>query len=197
MWVIHAGDEPVYENISGVGLFCFPSKEPVEIKDEHLAGVLLDRLSWAGLTPIPETRVKGLPQFDTKQALAAASEALKIARKTIVERYINTQLESRVRQNMPPLPPSPAVQRIIEEDGWDLASYGIHPVGWKIEERKGQQAVATDEKIVLLEKQNEEFQTRMQLLVEQNRTLQETNRLVLERMDLLTAKIDVDNKKKG
>ena len=114
-----------------------------------------------------------------------------------MERYINTQLESRVRQNMPPLPPSPAVQKIIEEDGWDLGSYGIHPVGWKIEERKGQQAVATDDKIALLEKQNEEFQQRMQLLLEQNHTLQETNRLVLERMDLLTSKIDVDSKKKG
>jgi hypothetical protein len=177
-WLIQMGKKPISENVSGVGLFVFPSGEPTEVKDDHLAGVLLERLAWAGLTRVPETRVGGLPQFDLRTARAAAGEALKQARKGLVERYIQNQLETRVRQNMPPMPPSPSVQEIIEEDGWDLAGYGIFPVGWKVEEK----TKAQDKRLEDLEAANV--------------ALQETNRLLIERMDILMGQMEQGKKGK-
>jgi hypothetical protein len=183
MLLVQAGKDPVHENISGVGLFTFPPEEPVEIKDDHLGSVLLDRLAYAALTQVPETRVKGIPQYDIAAAIKTSQERLKIERKKLVERYINNQLETRVRQNLPPLPPAPAVQKIIEQDEWDLATYGIHPVGWKLEERKQEINARMDN----LEKANVALQ-------DQNKILQELNKALIEKVDALTDKIDKKGK---
>lgn len=170
MRLIQVGKKPVHENISGVGLFTFPPDKPVEVKNTHLANVLLERLHWTGLTQVPEAEgPDGLPVYDLKSARELAKQKLQEARKGLVERYIQHQLETRVRQNMPPLPPSPAVAEIVEEDGWDLKEYGINPVGWKT----GQAKQAQDERITALEQSNATLQETLKELMEQNRLLLE------------------------
>ena len=183
-YLLQMGKKPVHENISGVGLFTFPPGEPTEVKDEHLASVLLERMAWTGLTRVPEIRQNGLPKFDIEGAKRVARDSLATARKGLVDRYIQHQLETRVRQNMPPLPPSPSVQEIIEEDGYDLAAYGIHPVGWKVEER----SKAQDQRMAELETANLE-------LKKTNEDLREQNKLILERMDILMTKVEEGKKK--
>ncbi len=180
MLLIQTGKNTVHQNISGVGLFSFPSSEPVEIEDRHIAGVLLQQLAWSGLTEVPQTRVNGLPHYDLESAKREATAKRKAARKARVEQYIQHQLETRVRQNLPPLPPAPAILEIIEEDGWDLEAYGIHPVGWKKPE--------ADQRLVELEASNEELR-------KANQALEEKNRLILERMDILMAKLEEGGKR--
>jgi hypothetical protein len=132
VYLLHVGNEPVYDFVQDIGMYTFPPGEPVEVKDDFIARAILEHKRLEGLVEVAVLRSRGGIQFDIDGATGAAKTALTAGRRELVARYIKIQQEDRIRHNFPPLPPSPVVQRIIEEDGVDLKQFGINPAGWMV-----------------------------------------------------------------
>lgn len=173
MWLMHVGKNQISDKLNDYPPFIFEPGKPKEVKDDFLARAILDHKGTEGLIEVPMVidGATGLPKFDYETAKRAAVEKLKAGRKELVMRYISTQQEYRISAGKPPLPPSPVVQRIIEEEGIDLAAEGINlsGAGFKI---SGQDLSA---RVETLEEQ-------LKMLLEQNKLLTEQNKLLKDRM---------------
>jgi len=174
MWLLQAGKENITEQVSGVGLFVFPPEEAIEVKDDYLARTILEHKRLEGLVEVPIIRDKRGVSFDIDTAMKNAKAALAKGRAEMVKQYIHDQREDRIRQGKPPLPPSPKVMRIIEEEGIDLAAEGINisGAGFKVQ---NQQA----EVLAKMEK----MESTMTQLMEQNALLAEQNRMLKEQIE--------------
>jgi hypothetical protein len=159
MYLIHVGPEPIYFNLQNVGLITFRPNEPVEVKEEHSGKCILEALRKQGLVEVPVAIDKNgfkIPNMET--ALKNAHVALEDGAKSMFMNYVKTQLDDRISIGKPPLPPSPAIQKIIERYGFDLESYGIKAQGWQVGGQTKQLAVELAElkqKLQALAEQNE------------------------------------------
>jgi hypothetical protein len=146
----------------------------VEIKDGYLATTILEHKAQEGLIEVPIIRDKRGMTFDLEKATELAKKALQEGRAAMVQRYIRTQREDRISIGKPAIPPSPKVQKIIEEDGIDLEAEGIKlsGVGFKV----ANQPAEFIAKMAQMEKN-------LSVLMEQNALLAENNRLLKEQME--------------
>jgi hypothetical protein len=148
MHLMHVGKEPIADVIQGIGLISFPPDEPVEVKDDYIATTLMERLKLRGLIQVPEIRSRQGVTFDLEGARKAARSALAEGKKKLLDNYLKEQKDRISSANHPlPLPPSPVVQQIIEEQGIDLKDYGIVLGGVKID-NKPEERIATLESAV-------------------------------------------------
>lgn len=172
-WLMHVGRETVYDQIGGVGLFTFPPNEPIRIDDDYLASTILEHKAQEGLVRVPIITNKQGLIFDTEAAAKAARQALAEGRDKLIKGYI-ASCQDRIQAGKPPLPPSPRVSKLIEEDGIDLAAEGINLgiAGFKV----GGQAKDMLEKMAKLE-------SNLDMLIEQNRLLQEQNKLLKDQSE--------------
>jgi hypothetical protein len=171
-YLMHVGKETIFEQVGGIGLFAFPPGEAVEIEDDYLAGIILEHKTLMGLIEVPTKKTKQGVMFDNEGAAAAAKTALVNGRASIVRAYI-ASCQDRIQAGKPPLPPSPRVQKIIEEDGIDLAAEGINltSAGFKINSQPAE----------LMEKMKK-FEDNLAMLMEQNKLLQEQNKILKDQI---------------
>lgn len=162
MRLLHVGKETIYDNITGVGLFSFPPGKAIEIQDEFLAKAILNHRKLDGLVAVPEIETDTGIKFDLETAKKKAAEALRAGRRELFDSYVKDQQEYRIAAGKPPLPPSPIVQRIIEEDGYRLSDYGIYPKGFKVDDA----AVKQDAEMDSLRQQNKLLMGQVQALME-------------------------------
>jgi len=159
----------MYIQVSGVGLWKIDPNEPFEVKDDYLGGIIIERKKLEGLVECRIVRTRTGLDFDLKNAIERANKARAEGREFRVKNYIKTQLNDRIQFNLPPRPPAPEVQAIIEEDGIDLAAEGINLIGAGF--KVGGQMADMLKKVAEMEKT-------MQNIVEQNRLLSEQNELL-------------------
>jgi hypothetical protein len=170
MWLIHVGKNTISDKLNDYPPFVFPAGKPVEVKSDFLANAILEHRKLDGLVEVPIiVDDKGM-SFDLPGAKKAALENLKKGRRELVMQYVKTQQEYRISVGKPPLPPSPVVQKIIEEEGIDLAAEGINlsGSGFKIA--------------------NQDLGDRVATLEEQLATLLEQNKLLKEQNEMLKGK---------
>jgi hypothetical protein len=174
MFLLQVGKETISDKLNDLPAFEFPPNEAIEVKDDFIAHKIMEHLRLFGLVEVPLIKSKGGILYDVETAKKTATIALRAGRKEMVDRYIKTQREDRIRENKPPLPPSPVVRKIIEEDGIDLAKRGINlaGVGFDI----ANQPAELVERLNKLEADNA-------LIVEQNRLLSEQNALLKQQQD--------------
>jgi hypothetical protein len=169
-WLMHVNNDIVTDKINDFPPFVFPPHEAVLVENDFIAAAILAHKANQGLIEVPITgKQHGLPVFDMEKAKKMATEARDSARRGLVMGYIKTQREDRIAANKPPLPPSPAIQKIIEEDGWDLQKEGITLMGsgFKIEDRSNggeAQIGAMKDQIITLSET-------VKLLMEQNKLI--------------------------
>jgi hypothetical protein len=169
MFLMHVGSTPVSDKLNDLPPFVFQPGKAQEVRDEFIAKVLLEHKGPEGLVEVKPIGFNemGLPKFDLEASKREALEKLKEGRTELVKRYISTQQEYRISAGKPPLPPSPVVARIIEEEGIDLAAEGITLAGsgFKI----GGQDIS---------KRVETLESQLAMLLEQNKLLAEQNSLL-------------------
>lgn len=170
VWLMHVGKETIYEQVSGVGLFAFPPNEPIRIDDEYLASTILEHKSAEGLVRVPVITDRRGMIFETEKAVVEAEKALRAGREALVKGFISA-CQERIQAGKPPLPPSPRIAKIIEEDGVDLVAEGINlsGAGFKI----GSQTKDLIDKVNKLESNLGALMEQSKLLIEQNKLLKE------------------------
>ncbi len=122
--------------------FRIPPDEPFEV-DKDSNGRQLDNPEFYahhimaqhgsiyGIVPVPATKTRTGIVLDVDTALEQASAALLMNRHRHINNWAQEQLQSRVKLNLPVLPPTGFVEESIKELGVDLqASYNFKPVGW-------------------------------------------------------------------
>ena len=169
MFLMHVGPSPISYKFNDLPDFVFEPGKAQEVRDDFLAKRLLEHKGPEGLVemkPIGFDEM-GLPKFDKVATQKEALAKLKEGRTEMVKRYISTQQEYRISAGKPPLPPSPVVARIIEEEGIDLAAEGITLAG------SGFKVLGQD-----IGKRVETLEGQLAMLLEQNKLLQEQNNLL-------------------
>jgi hypothetical protein len=173
-YLLHMGKETISDKLNDLPAFVFPPGKVVKVENDFLATKILEHLNLKGLVEVDQigSDAMGMPLYDIKAAQQKGIVALKDARKRMVLNYIKSQREDRISANKPPLPPSPVVQKIIEEDGWDLAAEGINLMGagFKVENKSVTNSGEIDELRQQLKDQGELLK---QLLSDQNKALKE------------------------
>ena len=169
MFLMHVGSKPVSDKLNDLPPFVFQPGKAQEVRDDFIARALLDHKGPEGLIEVKPVGFNemGLPKFDLEAAKREALERLKEGRTEMVKRYIQTQQEYRISAGKPPLPPSPVVAKIIEEEGIDLAAEGITLAG------SGFKIGGQD-----LGKRLETLEQQLATVIEQNKLLQEQNNLL-------------------
>jgi hypothetical protein len=169
MWLMHVGATPVSDKLNDYPPFVFQPGKAQEVRDDFLARAILDHKGAEGLIEVKPVGFNemGLPKFDLEAAKREALEKLKAGRTEMVKRYISTQQEYRISAGKPPLPPSPVVARIIEEEGIDLAAEGITLAG------SGFKLGGQD-----INKRVDTLEGQLAQVLEQNKLLQEQNNLL-------------------
>jgi hypothetical protein len=171
MWLIQVGPEPIHTVQEG-RLYSFLPSVPKKIEDNFLARNILQELSITGITQVPEsTDTSGMPQYDIEGAKKQAKQARLEGLRRIVDRYIKTQLEDRLRKNYPAMPPSEPEQKAIDELGIDLSEHGIRSfTSSPLSGDKSRSAADAG----LIAKQNQridDLESGMRALMEQNKLL--------------------------
>lgn len=153
MWLIQMDDEDVAAVIDNK-LYVMPPGKPVEFP-EFEGNIMLARHHYCGIVRVTETRDDEGVHLHTKEAREAATALLAAKDREIVTEYIQTQLEDRVKINMPALPPAGRQAKVIARSGVKLAEYGVRPVGWIMGKGAEAAAPSTDvsERIASLEAQ--------------------------------------------
>ncbi len=168
MYLIQVGPEPVHDVIDGK-LFTFPPNEPVEVEDDFAGRAIIEHKAYTGITQVPMVKTRTAINFDVEGAKKRAAVARKTGLQSLVDNYIKTQIEDRLRKNYPAMPPSEVVQKAIDELGIDLSSYGIRPVG--MNDAIQNKANATEEQLAKQASEISELKEAVKTLVDQNKGL--------------------------
>lgn len=196
MFLLHVDTEPVHEVMEGRLLTLLPN-EPFEVKEivstdvdlngnktfvipsEFIARVIIAHQMHHGVVLVKEIRRGYNTELDVKSARAEAAIALKAGQDKMLSEYVRIQLEDRLKENKPALPPSKPIERIIDERGIDLQKeYGFRPVGWRV----GDETKAREERTAALEAENVELKRTLRLVMEK------VDRLALDKETAGTAK---------
>jgi hypothetical protein len=153
-----------------------PGGEPTEFENEFMASKIMEHCHYYGIVEVAQTRTgKGI-EYDLEDAEARAGEALLRSEKNCINDYVKTQLESRVKQNVPPLPPEGRALECVVKHRYNLKKAGLHVVGWEppysmeSQEADGsyhydQQEV--DQRIKALENENEKLRDELRQFMRQ------------------------------
>lgn len=107
-----------------------PYDEPTEFENVYMADKLIEHCRHYGIVEVTQVKSKGGIQFDVDDAMQRALAALELAEKTCINDYIKVQLESRVKANVPPLPPEGRSLDCVIKHKVNLLKYGLRPIGW-------------------------------------------------------------------
>lgn len=129
MYLMHSGKEPIHDVVQG-RLYTFIPNEPLKIADNFIGHAILRHKAPMGLIEVPATEDRFGIHVDVAAGEKIAAQAQKRTRRAMVEQYIRTQREDRLRFNMPALPPHGTVAKIILEEGIKLP---FVPVGGDVE----------------------------------------------------------------
>ncbi len=128
----HEGNRMDVEFVDGNGkLWVIPWGEPTEFENSFMADKLLEHQKYMGLVEVNFVKTRQGITYDMEDAEDRALASLVEQEKLCINDYIRTQLESRVRQNFPPLPPVGRAMSCVIKHRVNLLRYGIRPVGWE------------------------------------------------------------------
>lgn len=159
-FLLHVDDQSVVDIIDGIKYEALPGK-PLRFDNDHHAQAFLEHKATYGVIECQAKDTETGVVVDLEGSREAAKAALDASETAVVNDYIKTQIEDRIRKNYPAMPPQGRAADIIEKRQVDLKLHGINPVGWMPNEN-----TPTSENFSELKKQNE-------LLAEQNRRLAE------------------------
>ncbi len=150
------------EFLDGGGkLWVVPFGEATEFENVFMANKILEHQKFMGVVEVNFIKTKTGITYDMEDAVKRAHRALLEAEKQCINDYVRVQLESRVRQNYPPLPPTGRAYSCVVKHKTNLLKYGLRPVGWEpsydvepVPESVAEQAGGTsmDERMKSLEK---------------------------------------------
>jgi len=127
-----AGDPVDAVFVDGNGRkYTIPSMEPTEIESDYMADRIMEHCHYYGIVEVAQIRTKTGIQWDLKDARERAEQALLRSEKQCINDYVRMQLEARVKQNVPPLPPEGRALDCVVKHKYNLHKAGIHPVGWE------------------------------------------------------------------
>lgn len=124
--------------------FIIPPDEPFEVESDYYAFHLLQIYGPVyGIVELPVTKTRTGVTFDPDEGLRFAQVAMRRSMEEAVNQYARVQMEDRVRNNLPTLPPSGLAAQAIRQLKINLQQrYGFTPLGWNREENG--QAVMSD-----------------------------------------------------
>jgi hypothetical protein len=108
-----------------------PFDEPTEIQSSFMADKIIEHCHYYGIVEVRTTKTRSGIVYSMDDARARAIECLEISEKACINDYIKTQLEDRVRQNFPPLPPSGRALQCCIKHRYNLLKAGIRCIGWE------------------------------------------------------------------
>lgn len=108
-----------------------PYDEPTEFESDFMAGKLVEHLHYFGLIEINRIKTRHGIEYDLDEAKDRALKTLEISEKACINDYIKSQLEDRVRQNFPPLPPVGRALECCVKHKYNLLRAGIRCIGWE------------------------------------------------------------------
>ena len=130
MYLLHVGDEPIYDKLNDLPPFEIPPNKPFLIQDDWVAARVLEHKNMEGLVQVPfETNEDGMPVYDLKEAKKLAREKLDKCETELVQRYVKIQQNDRISHGKPPMPPSAKIRKIIHDRNIDIAAMGINLSG--------------------------------------------------------------------
>src|SRR5580658_2761050 len=102
----HEGTKLPVEFLDGGGkLWVVPFGEPTEFENTFMADKILEHQKFMGIVEVNFTKTRTGIEYDIPDAQKRAKAMLIEQEKACINHYIQTQLESRVQKNFPPLPP--------------------------------------------------------------------------------------------
>lgn len=104
---------------------------PTEIESDFMADKIAEHCRHYGIVVVEQVRTGKGVDWNLEKAYQDAAAALELAEKSCINEYIRTQLESRVKQNYPPLPPEGRALDCVIKHQYNLKRAGLHIVGWE------------------------------------------------------------------
>lgn len=112
-------------------LHVIPAGEPVEFENEWIAKKIVETIPYMGIVEVHFTKTRTGITYDIGDASIRAKKILEVEERKCVFEYIQTQLESRVSRNYPPLPPVGRALSCVIKHKVDLVGQGLRVVGWE------------------------------------------------------------------
>lgn len=151
-YLLHAHTEPVADFLD-ITLYVVKPNIPFRFENDFHAQRFFEHMEHSGVVYVKENHNDETGQFtlDIKGAIAEARERLYEQETAMVERYVRTQQEDRLRRNFPAMPPEGRTAEIIKKRNIDLGeTYNLYPVGWG----KSKASAEHDAEIAQLKEQN-------------------------------------------
>lgn len=106
--------------------------EPLEIESPFYAAKLIEHYGPVyGIIEVPTERTRGGLSMDIDKAEDRARKTLYAAETLMVENWVRVQMEERVKEGKPVMPPVGRVEQIIKSRNIDLrAKYNLSVVGF-------------------------------------------------------------------
>lgn len=111
--------------------YVIPAFIPTEFESDWIAGKIVEHCHYYGIVEVTQIREKSGIRFDIAEAEKRATAALLLSEKTCINDYVKTQLQDRVKNNAPPLPPEGRALECVVKHRYNLLRAGIRPVGWE------------------------------------------------------------------
>lgn len=108
-----------------------PAFEATEFESDFMADKIMEHCHYYGIVEVMVTKTKTGRSYDVDEAEIRATEALLLSEKTCINDYLSSQLEWRVAENKPPLPPKGRQLDCVIKHKFNLLRAGIRPVGWE------------------------------------------------------------------
>lgn len=111
--------------------YVIPAFTPTEFESDWIAGKIVEHCHYYGIVEVTQIREKSGIRFDVAEAEKRATAALLLSEKTCINDYVKTQLQDRVKNNAPALPPEGRALECVIKHRYNLLRAGIRPVGWE------------------------------------------------------------------
>lgn len=137
--------------------FNLPTLEPVEIPEDFYAEKLVETYQAVyGLIMVESVRTREGSKIDIDVAEKRAYQQLRASEDFLINNWVAVQMEERVKEGKPVMPPVGRVKEAIEGRKIDLkAKYGLSPVGYDYHPETGvEKAMAATGREAQLEKEN-------------------------------------------
>lgn len=169
------GAQPTTEDGHQGRLFNVPAGKPVRVPEEA-ARFFMDHFGYTGIVRVREIRSEEGVRYDVKGAHAESLAKLKEADERVFKAWLASVIEDYVKRNKPVPPPDERIARLMARRKYELADYGITPIGYRekvvsseLEEMKAQIAnlsSAKNNEIESLKAKNAELEKMLEKLTQ-------------------------------
>lgn len=160
--ILYHTDVEVVHDLNDGLLYTFPPNEPVEVKDDYIASKILEHKVYHGLVEVKQIQTRSGVKYDLDAAQKAAEIALKEADKKVLDEYVKSQLEDRIRKNYPPVPPTGRYKYVVDKYRIDLRKYGINLIGPDAIENAPTIQTMTSPDVQILMNENAELRSKIE-----------------------------------